>query len=398
MPGSRPAPGAAPERLRPCRRNPPPTSWASPTSPRRSSCPTTTRARSSPRSSAAAPTPRPARRCCTCTASPTTSSRPSTPTGGRTRLRLLRRRPAQVRPLAAPAPDPELRADLREYFPELDEAWSRITGRDGHDHVVASGHSTGGLILPLWAHARQPAALVGTVLNSPWLDLHGSAVVRLLGTPAIKQLGARQPMREIPRNVTGLYARSLHRDHDGRVGLRPRVEAVESFTVYAGWLRAVRSGHAEVHRGLACRARPWCSPPAPPPSPPRWARRCTAPTSSSTSSQIGAGPHARPPRDPGRPSRAPATTSCSPGPRSASGSSTSSAAGSRLRRPTGRASTVLTASQERPPARPRPTTTMTTRSTAGGQPAARPWRRAGRRPRSRRAISATTASRRRRPR
>src|SRR4026207_1117396 len=31
---------------------------------------------------------------------------------------------------------PNYVADLSEYFPELDDAWSRITGRDGHDHVV----------------------------------------------------------------------------------------------------------------------------------------------------------------------------------------------------------------------------------------------------------------------
>ena len=27
-------------------------------------------------------------------------------------------------------------------------------------------------------------------------------------------------------------------------------EPIESFTVYAGWLRAIREGHAELHRGL----------------------------------------------------------------------------------------------------------------------------------------------------
>ena len=26
--------------------------------------------------------------------------------------------------------------DLRDYFPEIDEAWARVAGRDGHDHVV----------------------------------------------------------------------------------------------------------------------------------------------------------------------------------------------------------------------------------------------------------------------
>ena len=145
---------------------------------------------------------------------------------------------------------PNYVADLREYFPELDEAWSRITERDGHDQVVASAHSTGGLILSLWLDERRPEALAGTVLNSPWLDLQGSAVVRLLGTPVVKALGARRPMRELKRQVTGFYTRSLHRDHEGEWDFDLLWKPVQSFTVYAGWLRAIRNGHAQLHRGL----------------------------------------------------------------------------------------------------------------------------------------------------
>ena len=35
---------------------------------------------------------------------------------------------------------PNYVADLHEYYPELDAAWSLVTGRDGHDHVVGSAH------------------------------------------------------------------------------------------------------------------------------------------------------------------------------------------------------------------------------------------------------------------
>ena len=148
---------------------------------------------------------------------------------------------------------PNYVADLREYFPELDEAWRRITERDGHDHVVAGAHSTGGLVLPLWAHHRQPEELAGMVLNSPWLDMQGSALLRTIGTPVVREIGRRQPRREIRRNVSGLYGRSLHRDHEGEWDFDLAWKPLESFTVYAGWLRAVRNGHAELHRGLDVR-------------------------------------------------------------------------------------------------------------------------------------------------
>jgi len=140
--------------------------------------------------------------------------------------------------------------DLCDYYAEIDEAYRRILERDGHEHVVVTGHSTGGLITPLWAHDRQPA-LAGMVLNSPWLDLQGSLLLRTAGTKAIDQLGARRPYVTIPRDVSGFYARSLHRDHDGEWDFDLTWKPLESYPVYAGWLRAVRRGHARAHRGLA---------------------------------------------------------------------------------------------------------------------------------------------------
>ena len=140
--------------------------------------------------------------------------------------------------------------DLRDYYPEIDEAYRRIVERDGHQHLVVTGHSTGGLITPLWADDRQPA-LAGMVLNSPWLDLQGNLLLRTAGTKAIDQLGARRPYLTIPRDVSGFYARSLHRDHDGEWDFDLTWKPLESQPVYAGWLRAIRRGHARAHRGLS---------------------------------------------------------------------------------------------------------------------------------------------------
>lgn len=150
-----------------------------------------------------------------------------------------------------PHQTPTYITDLRDYHDELDEAWRRVTERDGHTEVLLSAHSTGGLVTGLWADDRRPAALRGAVMNSPWLELQGSALMRVVGTPVLKQLGARQPRREIKRHVTGLYGRSLHKDHDGEWDFDLLLKPIESFTVYAGWLRAVREGHARLHRGLA---------------------------------------------------------------------------------------------------------------------------------------------------
>lgn len=139
--------------------------------------------------------------------------------------------------------------DLRHYFEEIDEAIQRVRERDRHDHVVLTAHSTGGLIAPLWADDRRPE-LAGMILNSPWLDLHGNFLIRTAGTTAIDQVGARRPYLTIPRTVSGLYAQSLHKDHRGEWEFDVAWKPIESWPVYAGWLRAVRRGHARIHRGV----------------------------------------------------------------------------------------------------------------------------------------------------
>ena len=123
-------------------------------------------------------------------------------------------------------------SDLEEYFDELDEAWERITVRDGHTRVVLSGHSTGGLIVALWAHERQPAELSGLVLNSPWLDLQGQAWLR---SPVVDlivdRVGRRHPLRALPREVKGYYGRFLDSCFGCVAGVRNKTEPVQLLTL-----------------------------------------------------------------------------------------------------------------------------------------------------------------------
>ncbi|MCB8956860.1 MAG: alpha/beta hydrolase [Nocardioides sp.] len=148
-----------------------------------------------------------------------------------------------------PHQTPNYVTDLRHHFPDLDAAFHRVAERDGHDHIVISAHSTGGLIAALWANQRRPA-LAGMVLNSPWLDMQGGRLVRGLGTSVIKRVGARTPARVIPRTIEGHYGRSLHADHAGEWMFNTDWKPLDSFPVTFGWLRAIRLGHDELHTGL----------------------------------------------------------------------------------------------------------------------------------------------------
>jgi alpha-beta hydrolase superfamily lysophospholipase len=146
-----------------------------------------------------------------------------------------------------PHQTPNYVSDLRTHYEELDLALEKIAEK--HDHVVFSAHSTGGLTVPLWLHDRGHGA-AGVFLNAPWLDMHGDAFARLLAMPAIQRIGLFRPMREVPRNVSGGYARSLHRDHFGEWDFDLTWKPEASWPVYAGWFRAVRRGQARVARGL----------------------------------------------------------------------------------------------------------------------------------------------------
>lgn len=145
--------------------------------------------------------------------------------------------------------------DIDDYFEELDAAWERITVRDGHTRVVLSGHSTGGLVVALWADARRPAELVGLLLNAPWLELQGNALMRTpVANAVVDGLGRRQPLKELPRDVSGHYIRSLHRDHAGEWDFDLVWKPLESYPVRFGWLRAIRQGHRRIQAGLAVAA------------------------------------------------------------------------------------------------------------------------------------------------
>ncbi|HEY6933969.1 MAG TPA: alpha/beta hydrolase [Marmoricola sp.] len=146
-----------------------------------------------------------------------------------------------------PHQTPNYTADLRVYAEELSLAYEQISRN--HDQVVLSAHSTGGLTVPLWAaEHRVPASAF--VLNAPWLDMHGSTLTRTLLMPAIQRLGAVQPRRLVPRDVDGLYGRSLHRDFDGEWDYDLAWKPLESWPVFAGWVRAVRLAHRRLTHGL----------------------------------------------------------------------------------------------------------------------------------------------------
>ncbi len=141
-------------------------------------------------------------------------------------------------------------ADLQTYDEDLGAALAVIRSAHGAaSRLLLMAHSTGGLVTALWAD-RHPGEVAAMVLNSPWLELQGSSVVRHVSAPAIRQLATFQPKAALPNVDPGFYTRSLRTTDGGEWTYDETWRPTPAFPVRAGWLRAITEGHATVARGL----------------------------------------------------------------------------------------------------------------------------------------------------
>lgn len=138
--------------------------------------------------------------------------------------------------------------DLSAYHVEIDEA-VRIVRDEGHDEVVVMGHSTGGLIATLWAHAR-PGGASAIVLNSPWLELQGYPAVRPALLPMFSAARSLSPTAVLPLSETGFYRRCISSTEDGVWDYSLNLKGDKAFSVRVGWLAAIMQGQAKVAAGL----------------------------------------------------------------------------------------------------------------------------------------------------
>ena len=192
-------------------------------------------------------------------------------------------------------PSPHDVRDLRVHDEEIGEALRIIRSEHGHDVVVLNGHSTGGLQAVIWA-ADHPGSVEAVTLNSPWLQLNASGLMRSYGSAYVDVLSRRRPERVIdnpaetrarrrlaaraasapgPGDSQGargtppdagtavgtdpetaepdLYVRSLHRCWGGEWDWDLRLKPSPSFPVRAGFLAGIRRLQREVRHGLGIR-------------------------------------------------------------------------------------------------------------------------------------------------
>lgn len=155
---------------------------------------------------------------------------------------------------------PHFITDLANYDAELDHALSAIAAHARPGRAVKAliyGHSAGGLIVSLWLdrlrrrNAAAHANIGGLVLNSPFLELPGPAIVRHSATVALIAGLSRVRSKGVARTpAEGGYGTTLHRDYGGEFDYNLQWKPVGGFPITFGWLHAIRRGQARLHRGL----------------------------------------------------------------------------------------------------------------------------------------------------
>lgn len=152
---------------------------------------------------------------------------------------------------------PHFITDLANYDTELGRALSAVAAAGRPSKVLLYGHSAGGLIVSLWLdrlRRRDPAAhadIGGLVLNSPFLELPGPAILRNSATVGLIAGLSRVRSKGVARAPgEGGYGTTLHRDYGGDFDYNLQWKPVGGFPITFGWLHAIRRGQARLHRGL----------------------------------------------------------------------------------------------------------------------------------------------------
>jgi alpha-beta hydrolase superfamily lysophospholipase len=141
--------------------------------------------------------------------------------------------------------DPDLEAAIEALVEDQQE----LHGAEVNPRIHLMGHSTGGLVASLWAD-RNPGRIGSLILNSPWLELHGSSLVRNATSSLVEPLARIRPQARLKLPEFGFYWRTLSNQADGEWELNDEWRWEFGFPIRAGWLRAVMAGQTQVASGL----------------------------------------------------------------------------------------------------------------------------------------------------
>lgn len=139
--------------------------------------------------------------------------------------------------------------NLSEYDAEITEALN-IIGNEGHDHVVLSGHSTGGLTTTLYvAHHPDHPLIKALWCNSPFYNFNMTAWKEKFALPRLSALGGHFPNLRFPSELNKWYVTSLHKSLKGEWDFSLEWKKPSYPKVYLSFVHAIYEAQKEIHSG-----------------------------------------------------------------------------------------------------------------------------------------------------
>lgn len=145
--------------------------------------------------------------------------------------------------------------DLHDYAAELNALRDRIVDEQGEQvRILLMAHSQGGLSSVLWANGERPHHVDAVALDSPWLELQGNRMFRILSTPVVQAYRLVGGKTVMPMRDPGFYGRCI----DSKTGgdwdylAHPLVDP-SRFLPRAGWMKAIYNAQDEVAHRLDIR-------------------------------------------------------------------------------------------------------------------------------------------------
>jgi alpha-beta hydrolase superfamily lysophospholipase len=139
---------------------------------------------------------------------------------------------------------------LSEYYEDIDQAL-KVIRDEGHTETVLYGHSTGGLIITLYASVRKETPLFDVlVCNSPFYDFNVPWIQKKTVIPVLSFLGRLSPNMTLPIGFSKFYGKSLHKSDYGEWDYNLQWKPHVAPSINAGWINAIHEGHLEIAKGI----------------------------------------------------------------------------------------------------------------------------------------------------
>jgi alpha-beta hydrolase superfamily lysophospholipase len=141
--------------------------------------------------------------------------------------------------------------DLSEYYEEIDIALN-IMKEEGNVEIVLYGHSTGGLIVTLYASDRKGKERFDSLIcNSPFFDFNVPWIQKKTVIPILALLGRINPNISLPIGFSKFYGMSLHKNDFGEWDYNLTWKPHAAPSINAGWVNAIHQGHIRVANGIS---------------------------------------------------------------------------------------------------------------------------------------------------